>query len=195
MNVFSKVMMPRLGLPAIGAALKSQGHDVSIYVPQFAAVDWDDVYTSDLVGISTTTSTAPTGYRFADQLRARGIPVVIGGPHVTFMADEALEHADFVARGEGGEALMAELIEALAARREFTDVAGLSFMRDGMVTHNPDRSRCSNLDTLPFPDLALIHGYEKMSTTPIMTSWGCSFCLQLLFGDRDVRSQVPLPIC
>ena len=40
--------------------------------------------------------------------------MVIGGSHVTFMADEALEHADYVARGEGGEQLMTELIEALS---------------------------------------------------------------------------------
>jgi anaerobic magnesium-protoporphyrin IX monomethyl ester cyclase len=189
MNVFSKVMMPRLGLATIGAALKSQGHDVSIYVPQFSAVDWNDVYTSDLVGISTTTSTASTGYQFADQLRARGIPVVIGGPHVTFMADEALEHADFVARGEGGEALMTELIEALSGRRDLSSIAGLSFLRDGTPTHNPDRERCQDLDTLPFPDFTLIHGHEKMSTTPIMTSWGCPFACNFcsvtaMFGRR-----------
>ena len=118
MNVFSKVMFPRLGLPAIGAALTSQGHDVCIYVPQFSAIDWNDVYTSDLVGISTTTSTATAGYQFADRIRARGIPVVMGGPHVTFMAAEALEHADYVARGEGGEAFMTELIEALSGQRD-----------------------------------------------------------------------------
>ena len=38
-------------------------------------------------------------------------PVVHGGSHVTFMADEALEHSDYVARGEGGELLMLELVE------------------------------------------------------------------------------------
>jgi anaerobic magnesium-protoporphyrin IX monomethyl ester cyclase len=175
MNVFSKVMFPRLGLPAIGAAMTSLGHDVSIYVPQFSAIDWNDVYTADLVGISTTTSTATTGYQFADRLRARGIPVVIGGPHVTFMASEALEHADYVARGEGGEAFMAELIEALSGKRDLSSIAGLSYMHDGVVVHNADRERTEDLDTLPFPDLTLIHGYEKMGSVPIMTSWGCPF--------------------
>jgi anaerobic magnesium-protoporphyrin IX monomethyl ester cyclase len=195
MNVFSKVMMPRLGLPAIGAALTNQGHDVAIYVPQFAAVDWNDVYASDLVGISTTTSTATTGYQFADQIRARGIPVVIGGPHVTFMAAEALEHADYVARGEGGEALMAELIEALSGQRDLSSIAGLSFMADGMALHNADRARCDDLDTLPFPDLTLIQGHEKMSTTPIMTSWGCpfacNFCSVTAMFGRKYRFRSP----
>ena len=42
--------------------------------------------------------------------------MIIGGSHVTFMADEALRHCDYVARGEGGEALMVELVEALEGR-------------------------------------------------------------------------------
>lgn len=195
MNVFSKVMMPRLGLPAIGASLASQGHDVSIYVPQFSAIDWKDVYASDLVGISTTTSTAMTGYQFADRIRARGIPVVMGGPHVTFMAAEALEHADYVARGEGGEAFMTELIAALSGRRELSTISGLSYLHEGEVVHNADRARCAELDTLPFPDLTLIHGHERMGTTPIMTSWGCpfacNFCSVTAMFGRKYRFRSP----
>ena len=108
-----------------------------IYSPQMAPIDWDDVYSADLVGLSSTTSTATTAYEFADALRARGIPVVIGGSHVTFMADEALEHADYVARGEGGEQLMLELIEALAGRRELDTIAGLSYRVDGEARAQP----------------------------------------------------------
>ena len=175
MHVWAKVLLPRLGLPIIAAALKQHGHDVLIYSPQMTPIDWDDVNSADLVGLSSTTSTATTAYEFADVMRARGIPVVIGGSHVTFMADEALEHADFVARGEGGEHIMLELIEALAGARELSDVAGLSFLRDGVAVHNPLRERCADLDELPFPDLKLLVGSEKLSTTPIMTSWGCPF--------------------
>jgi radical SAM superfamily enzyme YgiQ (UPF0313 family) len=48
-------------------------------------------------------------YRIADAIRATGVPVVIGGPHVTELADEALgrdggpRHADAVALGEADE--------------------------------------------------------------------------------------------
>jgi radical SAM superfamily enzyme YgiQ (UPF0313 family) len=175
MHVWAKVLLPRLGLPIIAAALKQHGHDVLIYSPQMAPIDWDDVNSADLVGLSSTTSTATTAYEFADAMRARGIPVVIGGSHVTFMADEALAHVDYVARGEGGEHIMLELIEALAGARELSDVAGLSFLRDGVAVHNPLRERCPDLDELPFPDLKLLVGSEKLSTTPIMTSWGCPF--------------------
>lgn len=175
MHVWSKVLMPRLGLPIIAATLKAHGHDVLVYNPTMAPIDWDDVNTSDLVGLSATTSTATTAYEFAENLHELGIPVVVGGSHVTFMADEALEHVDYVARGEGGEQLMLELIEALHGQRELDTIAGLSFRRDGVTVHNPSREACADLDTLPFPDLRSVVGHEKINTVPIMTSWGCPF--------------------
>ena len=176
MHVWAKVLLPRLGLPIIAATLKAAGHDVLVYNPTMAPIDWDDVNTSDLVGLSSTTSTATTAYEFSDGLRARGIPTVIGGSHVTFMADEALAHVDYVARGEGGEQLMLELIEALAGDRELDTIAGLSFTRDGAAVHNPQRAALADLDELPFPDLRAAGGQPTSSRTmPIMTSWGCPF--------------------
>ena len=175
MHVWAKVLLPRLGLPIIAATLKEHGHDVLVYNPTMAPIDWDDVNTSDLVGLSSTTSTATTAYEFAEDLHARGIPVVIGGSHVTFMADEALEHVDYVARGEGGEQLMLELIDALGGRRELDTIAGLSFKRDGLAVHNPPREALADLDELPFPDLRLLVGSDRINTVPIMTSWGCPF--------------------
>jgi len=174
----------------IGAALRRQGHDVRIYNPQLASIDWGDVEAADLVGISTITSTAPSAYKYADDLRARGIPVVIGGSHVTFLAGEALEHADYVARGEGGEALMLELIDALQGGREMETIRGLSFVRDGRPVHNELRERCRDLDELPLPDLSLIVGHERLTSIPVMTSWGCpfacSFCsVTTMFGRRS----------
>jgi len=175
MHLWSHSYFVRLGLPMIGASLKQHGHDVRIYNPQLAPIDWDDVHTAELVGLSSTTSTTPATYAIADGLRRRRIPVVVGGSHVTFMADEALEHADYVARGEGGETIMLELVEALRGQRELESVTGLSFRRDGHTVHNELHERCADLDTLPFPDLTLIAGYERLIRTPIMTSWGCPF--------------------
>src|SRR4030081_3451066 len=59
-----------------------------------------------LVGIGAMTRMIAKAYRMADAVRAAGVPVVMGGPHVTEMADEALgrnggaRHADAVALGE-----------------------------------------------------------------------------------------------
>ena len=62
-----------------------------------------------LVGIGAMTRMIAQAYRVADALRAAGIPVVMGGPHVTELPDEALgrnggpRHADAVALGEADE--------------------------------------------------------------------------------------------
>ncbi len=63
----------------------------------------------DLVGIGAMTRMIARAYRAADALRAAGVPVVMGGPHVTELPDEALgrnggvRHADAVALGEADE--------------------------------------------------------------------------------------------
>jgi radical SAM superfamily enzyme YgiQ (UPF0313 family) len=63
----------------------------------------------DLVGIGAMTRMIARAYRVADALRAAGVPVVMGGPHVTELPDEALggnggvRHADAVALGEADE--------------------------------------------------------------------------------------------
>ena len=62
-----------------------------------------------LVGIGAMTRMVAKAYRMADAVRTTGVPVVMGGPHVTEMADEALgrsggpRHADAVALGEADE--------------------------------------------------------------------------------------------
>lgn len=62
-----------------------------------------------LVGIGAMTRMIAKAYRVADSLRAAGIPVVMGGPHVTEIPDEALgrnggpRHADAIALGEADE--------------------------------------------------------------------------------------------
>src|ERR1041384_7692870 len=62
-----------------------------------------------LVGIGAMTRMIAKAYRMADAVRAAGVPVVMGGPHVTELADEALgrdggpRHADAVALGEADE--------------------------------------------------------------------------------------------
>src|SRR3989449_9331648 len=62
-----------------------------------------------LVGIGAMTRMIAKAYRMADAIRAVGVPVVMGGPHVTEEADEALggnggpRHADAVAPGEADE--------------------------------------------------------------------------------------------
>ena len=67
---------------------------------------------ADLVGISAMTCYVKRGYEIADAFRARGIPVIMGGVHPSFMTGEALEHCDAVVVGEA-ELVMPKVLDDL----------------------------------------------------------------------------------
>src|SRR5438309_5009339 len=79
-----------------------------------------------LVGIGAMTRMIAKAYRVADAVRAAGVPVVMGGPHVTEVPDEALgrdggpRHADAIALGEADET-WPRIVED-AARGELKEV-------------------------------------------------------------------------
>jgi len=54
---------------------------------------------ADLVGLTLITGTAMRAYELADHFRRRGITVVLGGPHVTLIPEDAESHADAVVVG------------------------------------------------------------------------------------------------
>lgn len=63
-----------------------------------------------LVGISCVTSNVHEGYKIADRFRKAGSVVVMGGTHVSFLPDEALQHCDAVVIGEA-ESVWPEVIK------------------------------------------------------------------------------------
>ncbi len=129
------------------------------------------------MGISTITPTANDAYRVLEKVKQLGdTPVVMGGPHVTFLAGEALSKgADYVVRGEGEEAFI-ELLRHLGGDGvSLESIAGLSWREEDTFHDNPDRPRIADLSSLPWPDLSLIERRERIKTIPMMTSRGCPF--------------------
>jgi len=55
---------------------------------------------ADLVGITTLTSNVNRAYELAGTYRGKGVPVVLGGIHVSMVPDEAERYADAVVVGE-----------------------------------------------------------------------------------------------
>lgn len=54
---------------------------------------------ADLIGMTVITGNAPRAYELAEKFRARGIRVVLGGPHITLLPEEAALHADSICVG------------------------------------------------------------------------------------------------
>ena len=69
---------------------------------------------SNLVAVSALTASIEDAYEFSRQIQSRGVPVVIGGLHVTACPDEAMQHCDAVVVGEG-ESVWLQVLSDCAA--------------------------------------------------------------------------------
>ena len=130
-NGVTRNFMPHLWMFLLQAITPPE-HEVLLIDGNTQAMDEDDIARFvrkrriDLVGIGSMTRMVAKAYRMADAIRAVGVPVVMGGPHVTEMPDEALgrdggkRHADAIALGEADE-LWPTIVED-AARGELKDV-------------------------------------------------------------------------
>jgi len=179
-HIFSRAGLPRLGCLLLGTIALDLGYRVSVQVEEIRPIDRELLLAADLVGISTITPTAARCYELADELRAAGKRVVLGGPHVTWQADEGLQHAPLVMRGES-ETGFPLLLEQLGKDApDLASVPGLSWQDDDGVTHHNELSAPVDLDDLPLPDLELA-GYGRNKAMgprrviPVQTSRGCPF--------------------
>jgi radical SAM superfamily enzyme YgiQ (UPF0313 family) len=113
-NGVTRNFMPHLWMFLL-QALTPAGHEVTLIDGNAQPMDEEGLaryvreHNIDLVGIGAMTRMIAKAYRMADAVRAVGVKVVMGGPHVTELADEALgrdggpRHADAVALGEADE--------------------------------------------------------------------------------------------
>jgi radical SAM superfamily enzyme YgiQ (UPF0313 family) len=182
LHIYSQYALPRLGGVLLATIMKKHGYQAEALFMESREVLARCTET-DLVGISTITATARSAYELGDMFRAKGIPVVYGGPHATFLPEEALQHGDYVITGEG-EAGLPMLAEALNGNGSLDGVPGLVWKESGLIRRNPPAAPIEDLDLLPFPDFSLLDmgSLTKMgiqgpgrSTIPMQTSRGCPF--------------------
>src|ERR1044072_3516929 len=129
-NGVTRNFMPHLWMFLL-QALTPPEHEVILIDGNAKAMNDDEIvqFVKDnqigLVGIGAMTRMVAKAYRVATAIRSAGVPVVMGGPHVTECPDEALgrdggpRHADAVALGEADQTW--PLIVADAARGELKD--------------------------------------------------------------------------
>ena len=78
--------------------------------------DVDPDLDADLVGMTVITGTAIRAYELSAHFRSRGIPVVLGGPHVTLIPEDAQPHGDAIVVGYAEET-WPQLLRDFAAGR------------------------------------------------------------------------------
>lgn len=161
-----------LTLPYL-AALTPKEWEVALVDEQVMDVDFDAPV--DLVAITTWTINSFRAYDIARRFRERGVPVIMGGPHTFFHAEEAIEHCDAVAIGEGEEIWPGVLQDAANNRLQ-------------KIYRAPKQH---HLKGLPIPryDLMKLHGNGVKRTYSVQSSRGCpfkcEFCSERFYiGDR-----------
>jgi len=187
------------GIMHLSSALKAAGHGVELAV----AAHHDPVavargFQPDVAAYSVITGSQRYYLEMNRRIKAEmpGVFSVFGGPHPTFFPEMAeADGVDGICRGEGEEA-MVELVDALAegGPEAVLGVANWSFAQNGVrdstdgrdgdrrkggVVHNPVRAYTEDLDSLPFPDRALVYERDPIAARSkikhFLTGRGCPY--------------------
>ncbi len=199
-----------LSLTYLASVLEEDGVEVEIldllttsYSPQ-KVENKIESFEPDIIGATCVTRSYPQTLEILQHCKEvdQDIPIIVGGPHVTFTPQETLEEAewiDFVVKGEG-EYTLKELVRKIdGGEKDFESVKGIAYRDDkGKVVINQGREPIENLDEIPFParDLLPLAKYRALgSRCDIITSRGCPFncifCVAPRMFGKKVRFRDP----
>ena len=197
--------MPPLGMGWITAFLRSKGISttlVDLQVTEKSIESLLQTYKPHMVGIGGTSHTRFESFAIARRVKTYDpdVQTLYGGSHATFTAEDTLAHIpeiDIVVRGEGEQTTYNIASKVLKGDLNFSDISGISYRSNGSIVCNPDVTRISNLDILPFPcrDPEAIQRYNlqldflNIPAASIVSSRGCpvncSFCsASAMFGTQ-----------
>ncbi len=134
---------------------------------------------ADLIGMTVITGTANRTYELARHFRDKGIPVVLGGPHVTLLPDEAHMHADSIVTGYAEETWPQLL-------RDFAQ---------GKMRSRYSQAADFNLDKPVFPRRDLLDPSSFLTTAVFEATRSCShscdFCVApAAWGRKQIQKPV-----
>jgi radical SAM superfamily enzyme YgiQ (UPF0313 family) len=188
-DVYSFFYLPSRAIDLLKGILEAEGfHHVTAINPRHnpgrevvTEEQLRTIVSADVVGISTITRTVPQSFELADYVREKnpGAVIVFGGPHVTALPEEALEHCDYVVRNEGDITFpeLLKRIEAGSGAPEVEDVLGISYRKaDGTLRHNGQRPFLTpeELTELPLPVYSE-DTLAKSAYITVNTSRGCPY--------------------
>ena len=194
---------PPLGLAYLAAALERAGVKVKILdfvVFPYSFISLEKVmkaFKPDFVGATAVTMTF---YKAIDVLQDAkridpDVVTVMGGPHITFCAEETLilyPELDCVVLGEG-EATIVELIREGKSVNQWHHIPGLVFRIGTEIYHTKNNRPPIDIKTLPLPARHLIPlGRYRALNMPISmtTSRGCPHKCIFCVGRKMVGSRV-----
>lgn len=163
---FKRLMSPSMSLLAL-AALTPLEHDLSIEDENAQKLNLLD--NPDLVGITVNVDTSQRAYEIAKVYRSRGIPVVLGGIHVSANPKEALEYADSVCIGE--------------AEKVWSQI--LADTREGRLQGVYQSKEPVDPALIPVPRWEAMGSNPYLYTNIVVASRGCPFQCEFCYNSSD----------
>jgi len=127
--------------------------------------DVDLNLSADLIGMTVITGSSKRAYELADHFRGRGIPIVLGGPHITLIPEDAEPHADSIVVGYAEDTWPELLHDFVSGRMK------------PRYTQGPNL----NLADRPFPRRELMKAHRYLTTHVFEATracvHSCDFCV------------------
>jgi radical SAM superfamily enzyme YgiQ (UPF0313 family) len=127
-------------------------------------------------------------------------PIVLGGPHATFVDKEILssfKEVDYVLRDEGDHTFP-RLVRAIQTDAGFEEIPGLTWRRGPEVVRNKSGPVVEDMDALPYPAYDLVDVREYMELLPMLVveagrgcPYNCNFCSTTNMFQRRYRVKTP----
>lgn len=194
---------PPLGLAFLGAVIEEAGASVQVMdlvVTPYSKARLESTlstFNPDIVGATAVTMTIDNALACLSDVKSVNpeIVTIMGGPHVTFRAEDTLTEApyvDAIVLGEGERTLI-EFINAGLDRRRWESVRGLVYRDGDALKRTAARNEFLDVNTLPFPARHLLPlGRYRALGMPISmtTSRGCPFQCIFCVGRKMVGAKV-----
>jgi anaerobic magnesium-protoporphyrin IX monomethyl ester cyclase len=208
----------QLGIEAMSALLKQEGHEVGLLydpgadnvfyfqLPIFEHLRVEDLlvkqaieFQPDVIAFSCITNLYPYVKSIANRLKQHlNIPFVMGGVHPSTLPDKIMEDGlfDYLCIGEGDYAFI-DLLNAIEQDGDTTVIANIHAKIDGKIFKNDTRPLIEDLDTLPIPDKSLFYDRGAFfRSLLVMTSRGCpfkcSFCVNNFYHEIKDAHEKPV---
>lgn len=151
-----------------------------------------------LVGISANTDNYALAVKWAKSIKAElGVPVILGGIHIS-MAPGSLDKCfDLAVIGEGEltlvEALRSYMRHSRFDHSDLAGVPGLAFYRDGRLHSTPEREPVADLAQLPLPSGEMAPYYRGKRLRHIFSARGCPYRCDFCSSSRLFSRHRALP--
>lgn len=184
---------PPLGILYIAASLEQNGHDVTIVDLGAESLSKQQleqkINKADVVGMSVYTNNYKNVAETAREIKEidSKIPIMIGGPHCTFLKEHSLldiPDADISVDLEG-EFVILDIVKCIQGEKKLSDIPGISYKNKHKIKLGKSPRIIKELDNLPFPARHLIEKYDygnfawgykpRKKFTSMLTSRGCPF--------------------